>query len=89
MQWFADSVSLLLLTPFYVAFPFPSVISRFTSSRNFGRKKLMSENRDMTQRQFKIAVGGDGEWGKESVLYRTPGSLYYLSYYYSLIYLFP
>ncbi len=37
----------LPVSDFYVAFPFPSVISRFPSSRNFGRKKLISENRDM------------------------------------------
>ncbi len=39
-----DLVSRLLLSPVYVAFPFPLVIS----SWNLGRKKLMSENRDMT-----------------------------------------
>ncbi len=34
VQWYTDSVSLLLLTPFYVAFPFPSVIS--SGSRQVG-----------------------------------------------------
>jgi hypothetical protein len=49
VQWYADSVSLLLLTTVYVAFPFPSVIS--SGSRQveiLGEKKLMSENREMT-----------------------------------------
>jgi hypothetical protein len=34
VQWYATSVSLPLLTPFYVSFPFPSVIS--SGSRQVG-----------------------------------------------------